>query len=45
MGDRIIVTEDAPKPDKIIVVQEKAEPKPEKEVVITETTRIKSVEE
>lgn len=37
MGDRIIITEEEPKPDpQIIVVKEKAEPKVEK--IVTEKT-------
>ena len=39
MGDRIIVTEDEPKPDpQVIVVQE--QPKPKVEKVVTEKTTV-----
>jgi hypothetical protein len=39
MGDKIIITEDEPKPDTVIVVPKEREPaKSEKEVTVTEKT-------
>jgi hypothetical protein len=41
MGDKIIVTEDEPKPDTVVVVPKEPErPKPEKDVVVTEKTTV-----